>query len=653
MKKLHLPIFLYLGIFISLFAFRLIQPIFAEEAADNIFSVDNETTYKVDDQGKTSVIQKLVFTNNSDDYYVPDYKLTLGSGSISDIYAQEQNGQSISFTVTEENGNAQIDFDFGNKAIDPHASFSWELGYKNNEVTSKNGMIYEVNVPQIANLNEFSDYQINLEVARSLGQKNYISPLPATEREDALNYVFSFGKIELNRNSITAAFGPYQIFDFSLKYQLENTEDYKVYTEIALPADKSNQQVFFELIEPKPENIRIDQDGNFLAYYTLDPLQKLNIQVSGFARTWLISYNLEESEDIYDVPDDVKIYTQPLPFWESDSQTIKQIAKELTQGKESVAEKAKAIFEYVASNLTYNDSRLNDAPERFGALKTLENKDQAVCMEYTDLYIALARAADIPAREIDGYAYNEDENIGYVDVLHAWVEIYVPPFGWMQIDPTWGSTASSLDYFTKLDTNHLAFVTKGLSSETPYPPGSYTESNKKGNILVSFSDQERETKENVSFTFSGVKNIWGETSETNQLSGIFGRTIEVTVTNNSPFTLYRFDTYFDSQELEVLTKEKDIQRFNIPPFGSYQFTLRIKNPYLYSFKEGSLSVTLEGRDHQSQLFTFEGSQTFKFTPVFWDFYPLIIGVIVGIAIVATTYLVVHTQDSKTRKKKKR
>ena len=43
---------------------------------------------------------------------------------------------------------------------------------------------------------------------------------------------------------------------------------------------------------------------------------------------------------------------------------------------------------------------------------------------------------------------------------------------WRQIDPTWGSTTRR-DYFSTLDTSHIIFAIKGLSSETPYPAGAY------------------------------------------------------------------------------------------------------------------------------------------------------------------------------------
>jgi len=142
----------------------------------------------------------------------------------------------------------------------------------------------------------------------------------------------------------------------------------------------------------------------------------------------------------------------------------------------------------VVNSLDYDfDVIQKDYVQRNGALKALNKEVPAACMEFTDLFITLARSAGIPARELNGYAINVYQNVSLPlsiklksgDFLHSWPEYYDPNFGWVPVDPTWGNT-SQLDFFSKLDNSHFAFVIKGRDSEYPLPAGFYrTDDNKK------------------------------------------------------------------------------------------------------------------------------------------------------------------------------
>ncbi|MEO6508470.1 MAG: transglutaminase domain-containing protein, partial [Patescibacteria group bacterium] len=106
-----------------------------------------------------------------------------------------------------------------------------------------------------------------------------------------------------------------------------------------------------------------------------------------------------------------------------------------------------------------------------------KNPTQAVCTEFTDLFVALARQKNIYAREIEGYGYSVDENLRPIttnsDVLHAWPEYYDSSIDqWVAVDPTWQST-SGINYFSSLDLNHIIFAIHGKDPEYPLPGGTY------------------------------------------------------------------------------------------------------------------------------------------------------------------------------------
>ena len=77
---------------------------------------------------------------------------------------------------------------------------------------------------------------------------------------------------------------------------------------------------------------------------------------------------------------------------------------------------------------------------------------RGVCQDLTHVFVAAARALDIPARYIGGYYHRED--LPVQDAGHAWAEAYVPDLGWVAFDPTHGvcpteshvRVAAGLDY---------------------------------------------------------------------------------------------------------------------------------------------------------------------------------------------------------------
>ena len=86
-------------------------------------------------------------------------------------------------------------------------------------------------------------------------------------------------------------------------------------------------------------------------------------------------------------------------------------------------------------------------------------------MEFTDLFIAIAREKGIYSREIQGYGFSLDQKLQPLslssDILHAWPEYYdTKTESWIAVDPTWENT-SGINYFSSFDLNHIVFVIHG------------------------------------------------------------------------------------------------------------------------------------------------------------------------------------------------
>lgn len=123
-------------------------------------------------------------------------------------------------------------------------------------------------------------------------------------------------------------------------------------------------------------------------------------------------------------------YLLPSRGIESDSAVIQNKSKQLVKGASTPREKAKAIYDYVAKNMTYDMEkyRENEFHWSDSALKSLRTK-KGICQDYVFLTIALLRAADLPSRFVEGEAGGQ---------RHAWVEVQVDG-RWLVMDPTWGS----------------------------------------------------------------------------------------------------------------------------------------------------------------------------------------------------------------------
>ena len=69
--------------------------------------------------------------------------------------------------------------------------------------------------------------------------------------------------------------------------------------------------------------------------------------------------------------------------------------------------------------------------DRASAVDTLATRE-ADCVEFSQLFVSMARALGLPSRVVDGLAYSSGAFGG-----HAWVEVYAGR--WIELDPTWGT----------------------------------------------------------------------------------------------------------------------------------------------------------------------------------------------------------------------
>lgn len=534
--------------------------LFDHKAYAKDFVVSYNTEYKVMEDAQTQITQAMTIKNLNSKIFATSYTLTINQLKVFDIEAKDKRGN-LKTSVSEKDNKTTIITYFNSAVLGEGTQLSFELKYKTKEIAYKNGRILEVNIPKAADLSEVESYNVSILIPDSFGPVMFMSINPQTKKiENGYKY-FTFDTSQVASMPISATFGDYQFFNFKLSYSLENNSSFPAKSSIALPSDIPNyQQVYYASLSPQPLNISIDKDGNYIAWYAVPAKSVQEITLTGSAKITNTYLDMTQGGKFSEIPDTIRnTYTLGKPYWEVSDIRIQKIATELKNTDLTVGQNAAKIYQYVTSTLKYrNQKTLSDRVERLGAVNAIENPDQAICMEYVDLFIALARAMGIPAREVDGYAFTKDSPLTPLsidlkngDVLHAWAQFYDPNLGWVMIDPTWGAT-SGINYFNKLDTNHIAFVTKGVSSDYPLPAGSYKTDSSKKQVDISFSltDSENSNYKTQLQVVEERTGIWDLISQKKTLSVINNGNSTVFNVNNEGITLPPFSEAKIHQKLD-------------------------------------------------------------------------------------------------------
>ena len=445
--------------------------------ADSNFTTDYNVTYNVLENALTHVTFDITLTNKTSQYYASSYGVQVGFKDIENVFARDGGGK-ITPQISKNNDENNIEVTFNDRVVGLGKNLYFSISFDTKDIAQKSGQIWDINIPGLAEQKAYNSFNVKVIVPSFLGSPSYIKP----DSGKLINNNLIFTKDELGESGISISFGKEQIYNFNLLYHLKNSNLFPIKTEIALPPSTNYQDIQISNIEPRPQNVTRDIDGNWLAQYILAPGKKVDISVEGVAKI-MLSPKKEALSDT-----ELKEYLKSEPYWETNDKEIKDLA--------NLLKTPYAIYRYVVNNLKYDFDRVQNNKPRVGASEVLKNSTSAVCLEFTDLFIAIARAANIPAREVNGFAFTsntKERPLSLVkDILHAWSEYYDYELQtWVMIDPTWSNTTGGVDYFYKLDFDHFAFVIKGISSTYPVPAGGYkvSENDNSKDINVEFGEE--------------------------------------------------------------------------------------------------------------------------------------------------------------------
>ncbi len=138
------------------------------------------------------------------------------------------------------------------------------------------------------------------------------------------------------------------------------------------------------------------------------------------------------------VPQLLSRYLMPDKDRQSNDPSLTRLVAEITASSRTAAEASNSILSWLADNLTF-DTSITVPSDALSALK----HRKAYCVGYSNLAVAMLRAAGIPARVAHGYlppGYEWGFSKDYWGVkvndggFHAYLELYYPDTGWVFSD---------------------------------------------------------------------------------------------------------------------------------------------------------------------------------------------------------------------------
>ncbi len=212
----------------------------------------------------------------------------------------------------------------------------------------------------------------------------------------------------------------------------EDSKDVRLW--IPYPVSNSEQAI---------EDVRID--GNFTKSGIYREKETGNLALyaewtkAAKERSLTLSFNASAMELIKkdspteesDIPVEIREYLKSTEFIPTDGK-VREIALQVTKGKKKVSEKARAVYEWVVEN-TYRDQNVKGCG--VGDVEKMLVQKGGKCADISSVFVAVARAAGVPAREVFGLRLGKKDNEDMTGGHHCWVEFYVPGYGWVPADP--------------------------------------------------------------------------------------------------------------------------------------------------------------------------------------------------------------------------
>ena len=111
---------------------------------------------------------------------------------------------------------------------------------------------------------------------------------------------------------------------------------------------------------------------------------------------------------------------------------VKAVVDSIDPGRLTPLEASRKLNEYVYAEFKY----IKGITSVETTLDEVWNLKAGVCQDFAHILLVMLRMLRIPARYVSGYVCPNKGGLRGEGATHAWVEAYIPYFGWLGLDPT-------------------------------------------------------------------------------------------------------------------------------------------------------------------------------------------------------------------------
>ena len=240
---------------------------------------------------------------------------------------------------------------------------------------------------------------------------------------------------------------------------------------VAIPSNRPNQEIVDDITyTPEYTDVVTDQWDQQTAHLSREDVpdnETVQLEMDVECTLYDVRYFIypDQVGTLDQVPDNItNRYLANNEKYQYDHPTIQKAVKKALSDRDTDNPywMARELFNYLIDNMYYEMvGGWNTAP-------AVLERGNGSCSEYAFTYIAMCRSAGIPARYVGALVMRGDR-ASLDDVFHRWVEIYLPNFGWVPVDPSGGDRdlpRDQADAIGHLPARYLITTQSGGGSET-------------------------------------------------------------------------------------------------------------------------------------------------------------------------------------------